>query len=77
MGMLAAVHSNQFVMAACIWSKDITISDEGLCLYPGSELKLQKKRKRGGLKCSKCWALLLQCARKAGLCVDFMCHMMM
>lgn len=45
MGMLAAVHSNQFVMAACIWSKDITISDEGLCLYPGSELKLQKKGK--------------------------------
>lgn len=44
--MLAAVHSNQFVMAACIWSKDITISDEGLCLYPGSELKLQKKKKR-------------------------------
>lgn len=43
--MLAAVHSNQFVMAVCIWSKDITISDEGLCLYPGSELKLQKKRK--------------------------------
>lgn len=46
MGMLAAVHSNQFVMAACIWSKDITISDEGLCLYPGSELKLQKKKEK-------------------------------
>lgn len=44
--MLAAVHSNQFVMAACIWSKDITISDEGLCLYPGSELKLQKKKEK-------------------------------
>lgn len=41
--MLAALHSNQFVTAVCIWTKVITIRDEGLHLYPGSELKLQKK----------------------------------
>lgn len=64
MGMLAAVHSNQFVMAACIWSKDITISDEGLCLYPGSELKLQKKkeRKKGGGS--------FECSRQQGIRMD-------
>lgn len=47
--MLAAVHSNQFVMAACIWSKDITISDEGLSLS-GVRIKTakKKKRKKGG-----------------------------
>lgn len=40
-GALAALHSNQFVMAVCIWTKVITIRDEGLHLYPGSGGKLQ------------------------------------
>lgn len=48
--VLTALQSNQFVMAVCIWTEIITIWDEGLHLYPGSEWKQWKRERQMGLQ---------------------------